>query len=52
MSVKKWRQQTKEKAELEELEDQIRQKFKMQNQQRVFPAFGRRAFQADHKAAG
>jgi hypothetical protein len=29
MSVKKWRQQGKAKAELEEQEEQIRQKFKM-----------------------
>ena len=45
MSVKKWRQQTEEKGELYEQEEQSLPKIQNeQNKQRVWPAFGRRAF--------
>jgi len=54
MSVKRRRQQGKEKAELEEQEQKIRQLRIQdeQNQKRVWPDFGGRAFQTNHKTVG
>ena len=50
MSVKRWRQQEEEKGKLEEQEQEILQEFKMNKiKKRVWPDFGGRAFQTNHK---